>query len=83
MVYTPGVARVCANIHKEKAQALYNAIEKLPDNQRIAFTLTQIEGMSYQEVCMTMDLSKSSVESLIFRARKNLRKSLEGINRKN
>lgn len=63
--------------NKEKAEALFGAIRHLPENQKIAFTLSQIQGLSYQEICETMDLSKSSVESLIFRARKNLRKELE------
>ncbi|MCB9232714.1 MAG: RNA polymerase sigma factor [Bacteroidia bacterium] len=67
--------------NKEKAAALFQALAELPDNQRTAFTLSQIEGLSYTEVCETMDLSKSSVESLIFRARKNLKKSLEWLYR--
>lgn len=63
--------------HKEKASALYQAIDSLPENQRIAFTLTQIEGRSYEESSEIMGNSKSSIESLIFRARNNLRKKLD------
>lgn len=63
--------------NKEKGEMLYKALAKLPNNQRIAFTLSQIDGFSYDEVCETMNLSKSSVESLIFRARQNLRKRLK------
>lgn len=63
--------------HKEKADALYQAIEGLPENQRIAFTLTQIEGRSYDESAEIMGSTKSSIESLIFRARNNLRKKLD------
>lgn len=63
--------------NKERASALFEAIDKLADNQRIAYTLHNIEGLSYQEICDVMDLSKSSVESLLFRAKQNLRKLLE------
>ena len=63
--------------NKERAEVLYQAIESLSENQKIAFTLSQIDGMSYQEIQDTMGLSKSSVESLIFRARTNLKKKLK------
>lgn len=63
--------------HKEKASTLYKAIDSLPENQRIAFTLTQIEGRSYEESAQIMGNTKSSIESLIFRARNNLKAKLE------
>lgn len=63
--------------NKERAARLHQALGQLPDNQRIAFTLHKLEAQSYEEVATTMEMSLSSVESLIFRARKNLQKSLE------
>ena len=62
---------------KEDATALFKAIEQLPENQRIAFTLHKVEGLSYQEVSEVMKTTVSSVESLLHRARSNLRKILE------
>lgn len=62
---------------KEAASVLFLAIEKLPDNQKIAFTLNKVEQLSYKEIADIMKLSLSSVESLIFRARQNLQKLLE------
>lgn len=62
---------------KEDAATLFQAIKELPDNQRIAFTLHKVEGLSYQEVSEVMNTTVSSVESLMHRARTNLRKSLE------
>jgi RNA polymerase sigma factor (sigma-70 family) len=62
---------------KENAAALFKAINKLPENQRIAFTLHKVEGLSYQEVSEVMKTTVSSVESLIHRAKNNLKKSLE------
>ena len=64
--------------HKENAKVLFAAIGRLPENQKIAFTLHKVEGLSYQEVCDVMHLSLSSVESLMFRARINLQKMLSG-----
>ncbi|MBN8785359.1 MAG: RNA polymerase subunit sigma-70 [Sphingobacteriales bacterium SCN 48-20] len=62
---------------KEKAAALFHAINLLPENQRIAFVLNKVEGLSYQEVSDVMETSVSSVESLLHRAKSNLRKHLE------
>lgn len=62
---------------KEDAAALFNAIKYLPENQRIAFTLHKVEGLSYQEVSEAMKTTVSSVESLIHRAKNNLKKKLE------
>ena len=67
----------------ENAKALFNAIEQLADNQRIAFTLHKIEGLPYEEIAQVMNLSLSSVESLMFRAKQNLKKLLKRFYEKN
>lgn len=61
----------------EKNNILYKAIDKLPNNQRIAFTLNKIDGLPYQEIAEIMSLSLSSVESLLHRAKINLQKKLD------
>jgi RNA polymerase sigma-70 factor (ECF subfamily) len=48
----------------------------LPENQKIAFTMHKIEGIPYEEIASIMETSLSSVESLIFRARQNLKQAL-------
>jgi len=62
--------------YKERSQVLQNAINSLPKNQRIAFTLSKFDELSYQEIAEIMSLSISSVESLIHRAKLNLQKKL-------
>ena len=62
--------------NKEKSKQLFKAINQLPDNQKVAYTLCNIEGLSYQEITEVMEVSLSSVESLLFRAKTNLKKSL-------
>lgn len=61
----------------ERAKVLFAAMNKLPENQRAAFTLSQIENLSYKEIAEVLNLSVSSVESLIFRAKGNLKKLLQ------
>lgn len=62
---------------KEDADHLRQAISQLPENQRIAFVLHKLEGLSYQEVSTVMGNSLAAVESLLHRARSNLKKILE------
>ncbi len=63
--------------NKEKAAILFQAIEKLPKNQKVAFILNKTEGLGYQEISEVMNTSVSAVESLLHRAKNNLRKILE------
>lgn len=60
----------------ERAAILHRAVDSLPNNQKIAFTLVKYDDMSYKEVADVLDVSLSSVESLMFRAKKNLQKKL-------
>jgi RNA polymerase sigma factor (sigma-70 family) len=62
---------------KENAAVLFKAIGELPENQRVAFTLHKVDGLSYQEVSDVMNTTVSSVESLMHRAKTNLKKKLE------
>lgn len=61
---------------KELRIELKRAINSLPENQKIAFILNKYQDLSYKEVAEVMDISLSSVESLLFRAKGNLQKSL-------
>ncbi|MEZ4775594.1 MAG: RNA polymerase sigma factor [Bacteroidia bacterium] len=60
----------------ERANVLLEAMSKLPENQRVAFTLHKVEGLSYIEVGEIMKMSTSAIESLMVRAKKNLQKYL-------
>lgn len=62
--------------NKERAEILMRAIEGLPEQQRIAFTLHKLEDLSYKEIAEVMENSLSAVESLMHRAKKNLQKEL-------
>lgn len=62
--------------NQEKEKILHSAINTLPENQKTAFVLHKIDGVSYKEIKNIMKLSTSSVESLIHRAKTNLQKKL-------
>ena len=68
----PGVALE----KKEDAARLFKAIGQLPENQKTAFTLHKLEDLSYKEVSVVMKTSVAAVESLMHRAKQNLRKIL-------
>jgi len=68
--------------NKELHLAIKRAINSLPKNQRIAFVLNKYQDLSYKEVAEVMDISLSSVESLIFRAKGNLQKLLSDFYKK-
>ncbi len=61
---------------KENAAILFKALSTLPPNQNTAFVLNKMQGLNYQEVGDIMQLSVSAVDSLLQRAKTNLRKYL-------
>jgi RNA polymerase sigma-70 factor (ECF subfamily) len=63
--------------NKERSAVLFKAIAKLPANQKTAFTLHKLEGLSYREISEVLNTTVSAVESLMSRANANLRKNLE------
>ena len=51
---------------------LMKSLEKLPENQRIALTLSKVEGYNNTEIAETMQTTVAAVESLIYRAKQHL-----------
>jgi RNA polymerase sigma factor (sigma-70 family) len=62
---------------KENAAVLFKAMEQLPPNQKTAFALNKVEGLSYLEIGEVMKLSESAVDALLHRAKANLKKILK------
>ncbi len=60
----------------ENAKLIFQAIDVLNEKQKTAFILTQIEGLPQKEVAEIMNLSRKSIESLVQRAKANLREEL-------
>ena len=57
--------------------ALWKAINGLPRQQRSVFLMREFSGLSYAEVAQALGASESAIESLLVRARRQLRDGLE------
>ena len=60
----------------EREARLREALASLPARQRLALVLASFEDKSYEEIAAAMGISLSSVESLLFRARRGLAAAL-------
>jgi RNA polymerase sigma factor (sigma-70 family) len=71
------VAPDASLLEHELQQAVDAAIADLPETQRMAVILRRYEELSYEEIAEALDQSVSAVKSLLFRARTELRQSLQ------
>ena len=62
--------------NQEDAAILFAVINTLTENQKTAFLLSKLDGLSNPEIAEIMQLSISSVESLVFRAKASLQEKL-------
>jgi RNA polymerase sigma-70 factor (ECF subfamily) len=65
--------------NKEFSKMLFKVIDSLPENQKTAFILVYIEHLPQKEVAEIMETSVKAVESLLQRAKQNLKKKLKKI----
>lgn len=61
----------------ERNQQITNALQSLPENQRIALILKRYDDLSYEEISRVLGCSIPAVESLLVRAKRTLQKKLE------
>jgi RNA polymerase sigma-70 factor, ECF subfamily len=64
-------------LRDEIQQTVIRAIEELPEDLRIAISLREIEGLSYEDIAAAMDCPIGTVRSRIFRAREAIDKQLK------
>ena len=67
-------------INSEQSRRILNALNDLPSSQRLAIVLKIYDGLSYHEIAQLMNRSVSAVDSLLIRAKKNLRKKFAKTN---
>ena len=60
----------------ERLALVRRTFETLPEKQRTALQLRDIDGHSYQEVASAMDISESDVKVTLHRARQALKEKL-------
>jgi len=63
-------------INDEIVAVIKLAIEKLPEEMKIAIMLREFEGMSYEEIAQAMECPVGTVRSRIFRAREAIDEKL-------
>ena len=64
---------------RELCETVRAALDELNERQRMALLLHKFEGMSYDDIAATMEMSNAAVKSLLSRARAKLREKLEPI----
>jgi RNA polymerase sigma-70 factor (ECF subfamily) len=64
-------------LEKERTRQISEALQSLPDNQRMALVLKRYDDLSYQEIAQVIGCSVSAVESLLVRAKRNLQEKLK------
>ena len=64
------------SVRASDVESLRRALAQLPSQQRRAFLLREFSGLSYGELAVALGVSEPAVESLLFRARQQLRLSL-------
>jgi RNA polymerase sigma-70 factor, ECF subfamily len=61
---------------RELAEAVGEAIEALPSYHRAVIVMREVEGMSYEEMAVAAGVSKGTIMSRLFHARKKLQRTL-------
>ena len=60
----------------ERSQAVRHALQALPENQRVAVNLCMFEAMPQKDAAQVMGVSVKALESLLVRAKEQLRRAL-------
>lgn len=63
---------------RQRVERLEEAVESLPERQKAALLLRTQEGLSQREIARILDESEETVESLLARARRQLKRTLSG-----
>jgi RNA polymerase sigma-70 factor (ECF subfamily) len=64
---------------KETAAQIWQALEKLPFDQRTALVLREVDGLRYEEIAFTLGVAVGTVKSRLTRARQAMRADLLGL----
>jgi RNA polymerase sigma-70 factor (ECF subfamily) len=62
---------------KERSRQVADALQSLPENQRMALVLKRYDDLSYEEIAQIIGCSVSAVESLLARAKRTLQEKLK------
>lgn len=65
--------------NKELQMILQKSIKKLPEDARVVFILKEIEGLAYDEIAEVLGISKGTVSSRLYHARRKLKNLLNAL----
>ena len=64
---------------KEAATRIWDALDRLPFDQRTALVLREVDGLKYEDIAFSLDVAVGTVKSRLTRARQSLRAELLGL----
>ncbi len=64
-------------MRQQMEQTVLHAVEQLPEELRVAITLREVDGLSYDEIAQRMGCPVGTVRSRIFRAREAIDEELK------
>jgi RNA polymerase sigma-70 factor (ECF subfamily) len=64
-------------VARERNLQVTDALQSLPENQRLAIILKRYDDLSYEEIARILNCSVSAVESLLVRAKRTLQEKLK------
>ena len=64
---------------KETATLIWQALERLPFDQKTAIVLREVDGLRYDEIAFSLGIAVGTVKSRLTRARQALRAELLGL----
>ena len=72
----------CEEVHRvavrrEMMRQVRRALQRLPENNRLALIMHVLHGQSYQDIATSLDVPVTTVEGRIHRARRELRREYE------
>ena len=61
------------------ASTVERTLQELPEDLRIAITLRELDGLTYEEIAQVMECPIGTVRSRIFRAREAIDKKIQNV----
>ncbi|MGD0783270.1 MAG: sigma-70 family RNA polymerase sigma factor, partial [Candidatus Aminicenantales bacterium] len=72
----PAPGREAERLAEERRAAVHKALRMLPPKYGVILTLRDVRGLSYEEIAAILKISPGTVDSRLFRARRQLRKKM-------
>ena len=75
------IVQIPLQIEDLSNQEILQALEQLPDSQRLVFNMIEIEGYSYKDLSKELNIVESTIRGLNYKAKNNLKEILTALNK--